>query len=611
MTRFILASVLSVLLGVQTLQAQQESDPGGPFWVLIEAQPGLTEITNSLRRYDNRLEDVNGFDHGSGWYGVALGPYSRADAERVLVTYRNQGRIPRDSYISNGSDFRRQIWPVGAEQRDRELASAPATAAEIDIMADDTAGERSAEVDAGEADPGPVAAEAREPQVVREAELPEETLAEARASERRLNREERMQIQIALKWAGYYAGRIDAAIGPGTRAAMAGWQRDNAFDRTGVLTSRQRADLLRQYNAVLDGLDLALVRDERTGIEMQMPTAEVAFARYEPPFAHFDARTDLGARVLLISQEGNRDTLYGLFDIMQTLEIVPQDGPRSREGDSFTLVGRNDRLVSHTEATLRNGRIKGFTLIWPAGDEERRTRLLSEMQASFTRLRGVLDPAQGWGDDHSFDLVSGLEIRKPRLSRSGFYVDRRGTVVTTTEVVANCGRITINHDYAAEIAARNAELGIAVLRPREALAPMSFADFQQSVPRLKSGVAVAGYSYGGVLNAPTLTFGKLADLRGLNGEEDLKRLALAALEGDAGGPVMDTGGAVLGMLLPETGGERKLPEDVSFAADSRAVLKVLREAGVSPSATSEIDDVAPADLSDRANRMTVLVSCWD
>ena len=256
------------------------------------------------------------------------------------------------------------------------------------------------------------------------------------------------------------------------------------------------------------------------------------------------------------------------------------------------------------------GRSRDLALIWPAGDEERRTRLLGRMQDSFTRLDGVLDPAAG-SAMQNLDLVSGLEIRKPRLNRSGFYVDQGGTVVTTADVVQGCTRITIDDAHEAEVATRDDGLGIAVLRPLETLAPIAVAAFQQAVPRLQSDIAVAGYSYGGVLGAPTLTFGHLADLRGLDGEDNVKRLALNALDGDAGGPVVDAGGAVLGMLLPNPSDERKLPQGVSFAADGAVLKRLLEEAGITPSKTSDTDQIAPEALTDRAAGMTVLVSCWE
>ena len=118
--------------------------------------------------------------------------------------------------------------------------------------------------------------------------------------------------------------------------------------------------------------------------------------------------------MLLISQPGDRRTLYGLYDIMQTLAIMPLEGPRERTGDRFTLEGRDSKVVTYAEARLIDGEIKGFTLVWPTGDEARRTRVLAAMQESFTRLDNVLDPAAGMDDAQSIDLVSGLEIRKPQ-----------------------------------------------------------------------------------------------------------------------------------------------------------------------------------------------------
>lgn len=582
MTRGFLAFIVSLVLLVSAAQSQQQDR----VWVQIEARPSLTLAQESIRGYAAELQDVKGFSLGGGWYAVALGPYSPEDAEQVLRVYRAEGVIPRDSYVADSSFYRRQFWPVGENLLDQPALEV----AQTDPVADTLAAEP-------EPEPQPAV---------------DETPRQARAGERRLSREEKADLQVALKWAGYYQGRIDAAFGPGTRGAMALWQEANFYEPTGVLTTRQRAELLRQYNAVLDELGVALVRDSGAGIEMKLPMSVVAFDRYEPPFAHYNATGEIGtARVLLISQEGTRSTLRGLYDIMQTLRIVPENGPRTIEGDGFTLIGENGRIVSHTQAWLKNGRIKGFTLIWPAGDEERRTRLLGEMQDSFTRLEAVLDPAAGSNEAQRIDLVSGLEIRKPLLSRSGFYVDGQGTVVTTDAVTRGCGRITIEEEHEADLVIRDESLGVAVLRPKTALAPAAVAAFQQAVPRLQSEIAVAGYSYGGVLGAPTMTFGRLADLRGLNGEERLKRLALTALDGDAGGPVVDTGGAVLGMLLPGADKGRKLPDDVSFAADAQAVQALLAEAGVSPRATQEMSRMAAETLTDKAVRMTVLVSCWE
>ena len=578
------AFLLTLMVFLRPAAAQQDV-----VWVQIEAQPSLAAAEDAARRFAANLPDVVGFSLGGGWYGVLLGPYERDDAEQVLRVYRADQQIPRDSYIQLTSRLRQQFWPIGADVLGRSPVQSPVT--------DTAETPRIAQTQTTEPAPEPVIAD--------------ETPAQARQSEARLTSDERKALQIALQSAGYYAAAIDGAFGRGTRGSMAAWQRDRGYDATGILTTAQRAELLAEFNAPLTSVGMASVRDQDAGIEMRLPMGEVAFNRYEPPFAHYDSVGDLGARVLLISQPGDQTTLFGLYEIMQTLEIVPLDGPRERGSDSFTLEGRNASTVSYTEAALVQGQIKGFTLIWPTGDETRRARVLADMQASFTRIDGVLDPGAGDGATQSIDLVSGLEIRKPRLSRSGFFVDGRGTVVTTSEVIRNCGRITLEDDVPAELVFDDPALGVAILRPSAPVAPMSVAQFRASQPRLQSDVAVAGYSYEGALGAPSLTFGTLSDIKGLRGETELKRLALAALPGDAGGPVLDVAGSVVGMLLPKNTSAQQLPRDVSFAANTQAISNVLEAAGLAAQNGEGDGAMTPVELNRTASGITVLVSCWD
>jgi len=590
----IMAAALAGFAGVAAAQ-----DRG--VWVQVEAQPTLGQAQTRVRAYAGRFEDVNGYYLGGGWYGIALGPYAPGDAAALLARLRSSGAIPADSFIADGRQFQSQFWPIGVGAQ-----TAPQDLPQTDPAPEIALPEIALPEIADEQAPA-------EPVVVAQPVVPDETAREAQASEALLSRPERELLQTALQWAGYYNAAIDGAFGRGTRASMAAWQGDNGFEPTGILTTRQRAVLLGAYNAVLDGLDLQLVRDDATGIEMQIPTGVVTFSGYEPPFARFDPSGELDATVLLISQEGDQSRLFGLYEIMQTLEIVPPEGPRSRSTNSFELEGIDGRIHSTTYAALADGQIKGFTLIWPAGDEERRTRLLGLMRASFTPVAGVLDPAlRPPGEDQAVDLISGLAVRKPILSRSGFYIDARGTALTTTEVVDGCGSITLDSDHAAQVVLRDDALGIAVLRPQTPLAPIGVAVFQTGVPRLQAEVAVSGYPYGGVLAMPALTFGRLADIRGLNGEDEVKRLTLTAQPGDVGGPVFDNSGAVLGMLLPRriTQGQ-VLPPEVGFAVDAGAILGALDAGGIEAQTTDTISFMPPETLTRRAADMTVLVSCWD
>lgn len=576
MTRFFVAFLLAVTCGLRVVSAQQSAEG---VWVQIEAHPDIPVAEQRAQFFASSLPDVQGFALGGGWYGIVLGPYTRADAEQVLRVYRAERQIPSDSFITFTRSLGRQFWPP-------EGASAALTTPSL-------------------TQPAAVAT----PQAP--AVAADETPAQARRSERALSREERRGLQTALQAAGFYNATIDGAFGPGTRRSMADWQSFNGYEPTGILTTSQRIVLMDQYNAPLLSVGMERRLDDKAGISADLPMGEVAFSRYDPPFAHYDAQSDLGARVLLISQKGERADLFGLYDVMQTLEIVPLDGPRQRKKDSFTIEGRGNGIVSYTEAALRDGQIKGFTLVWPDGDEGRRARVLQAIKSSFARTDGVLDPAEGGGALQSVDLVSGLEVRKPRISRSGFYVDRSGAVLTVAEAVQSCTRITLDNTYRADLVSQDAGLGVAVLRPTQPLAPMAVAELHLNEPKLQSQVTLSGYSYEGVLGAPTLTFGTLSDVAGLRGETELSRLALAPQDGDAGGPVFDAGGSVVGMLLPDPTDGQQLPRDVSFAADAQALRNVLEASGLTVESAPEASDITPDELNRRANGMTVLVSCWD
>ncbi|WP_288925043.1 serine protease [uncultured Maritimibacter sp.] len=559
------------------------------FWVQVEANTTLTEAQNATRLYDAELDDVVGFRLGaSGWYATALGPYSETEAAAVLVDLIRSGAVPGDAYVSDGAAFGQQFWPVGANSR-TEVDETPAVT------------ETQAEAPVIVAEPEP------EPEPI----VPEETPQEARQSEAQLDREAREALQIALQFEGFYTSGIDGAFGPGTRGAMAAWQEAKGYEATGILTTRQRDELIGDYNAVFDSLALASVMDQDAGIELIMPTAMVDFDRYEAPFAHYEG--DQGVRVVLISQSGGQSTLYGLYDILQSLEVVPTQGERSRGENSFEITGSNRDIVSYTYAEVVDGAVKGYMLIWPTGDEKRRNIALSAMKDGFASTGPtVLDDNAGLDEAmQSVDLVSGLEIRRADRARTGFYVAGDGTVLTTTEAVAGCSQITLDESYPASVVATDEALGAAIVKPEQALAPLAVASLSSGEPRIKSDLAVAGYSFGGRLSSATLTFGQLADIKGLDGEDNVYRLDLEAQDGDAGGPIVDNAGMVLGMLKSDSDGSRQFPDEVSFATKAPALAAFLEANGVVTEPVIPASSLSPHALAVKAADMSVLVSCWE
>ncbi len=562
--RYMIRLAATIFLSVSATALAAQS------WVQVEAQPSEARALDRAEDYAGRIANVKAYRTGSNWHVIAIGPFEDDEARRQLLQLRAARQIPGDAFVSDGRSFGAQIFGGDdvAALTPEPLAPAPVP------------------------EPG------------------EETPAEARASERALTREDRANLQIALRWEGFYNSTIDASFGPGTRRAMSAWQAANGFEATGILTTLQRAALSEGYFGVLQSLSLTPIIDAEAGIEISIPSRLVKFDRYEAPFVHYVPATDEGVQVLLISQTGDDATLAALYDIMQTLEIVPLNGSRALRNTSFTLEGANDEIISHTFVRIAGNAVKGYTLIWPAGDEKRFRLALEAMQTSFRVTDGVLSDSAG-AVEQNIDLLSGLEVRRADRARSGFFIDGNGGVLTTLEAVQQCARITLNDETDAVIAAQDVGLGLALLTPTEALAPLSVAELATATPRLQSDVAIAGFSFGGVLTAPSVTYGTLVDLKGLDGDTRVQRLSVTSEPSDAGGPVFSGSGAVTGMLLDRTSNGRTLPTGVAFAADAPVLATFLSENGVSVAATDRATEMAPEDLTILAADMTVLVNCWN
>ena len=564
-------------------------------WIQIEAQPTVEEGGTRARAYAGAFPDVAGYRLRSGWYAILLGPYDAAEADAKLRELKRERLIPGDSFINDGAKFRQQFWPAAGETAPPVVAAQP----DPSIQTDPAATPDAASAIPVDPAPQPVALD--------------ETPEQAKAAESALSLDDRKELQAALGWFGHYDAAIDGAFGSGTRAAMQGWQEANAAEATGILTSAQRATLLAAYRGAMAKLGLTPVSEAEAGIDITLPLAMVAFDSYAPPFVQYREKSGSGVRALLISEPGDLTTLYGLYDMMQSLQIVPLDGPRERNERGFEISGRNGEIESFTHVELAGGLVKGYTLVWPVAKGAEVAPALAAMKSSFRAVgERALDPGLApMSDAQKQGMVAGLDLRRPDYSRSGFFIDGTGRVLTTTDALRACTRVTIDGGTEMEISLTDDATGLAVLSPKAKLAPRGYARFQPLAERVGAQVALASYPYEDALPAPTLTFGTVQAQTGLNGEPGLKRLDLATRAGDAGGPVLDGTGAVVGMLLPRaSGGTQVLPAEVAFAAAGGAIADRLKAAGIETTASTEVGALPPEDLTRQAQAMTVLVSCW-
>ena len=635
--------VFGVMLGVfgSLAQAQQQK-----VWVQIDAQTSLTSAMDRARAYGALLDQVQGYRLPSGAYAIVLGPMESDTAVAMLHSLMAQNMIAADSSLADGRAFGPQFWPVGAQATSQAegLIEQPAI---VEIPAEGLIEQPAiVEIPAEERIEQPAIVEIpaegliEQPAIVEipteglikqpaaadspaEAQLPLQTppnqsLPDARAAEVGLDEEARREVQTALKWFGFYGGMVDGSIGSGSRAAMANWQTQQGYDPTGVLTTGQRTALIDSYRAEQTAFGFETVNDPASGIEISLPMAMLGYEDTSAPFVRYGPKNGSGVTALLISQPGGtKANLSGLYDVLQNLDIMPIVGDRALKDSSFFIQGRNDQIETLAYAQIVGGAVKGYVLSWQAANTSQMQRGLVILRASF-RATGdaALDPGLVPLDEAAKrGLLAGLSVQQPKLSRTGFFIDQKGSVLTTFEAVDGCGTVTLDQSYGAKVTFADKASGLAVLTPDVPLSPRSVASFATQAPKLGSTVAVVGFSYGARLPAPVLTQGTLEETQGLNGEPELSRLTMQVLPGDAGGPVIDGAGVVVGMLLPaRTTDGKDLPAGVAFAASASALAGVLTDPqgpALTLAAATGGEAPTPNALNAAARDMTVLVSCWE
>lgn len=546
-------------------------------WIQIEAQPNRAAAMTRIKTYKQEISNVVGFEIEGGWFGIALGPYKSDAADTLLAKLKKSELIPRDSFVARGVTYGRQFYAP------RSSIPKLATAQSLTETKTDLETELSGT----------------------------DNLELTKISENALTFDEKRYLQRALAWASHYQGKIDGLYGPETRRAMKDWQIENKYPKTGIMTPSQRGIILNNFTPVMTRLNLAPVTNLRAGITLLVPRGIMGSAQYDAPFVRFEATDSSNTQIILISQVGDAKRLRALFEVIQTLNIVPKGGALKLDEAGFSIETSNNELFTTGFAKLIDGEIKGAILVWPTKDEAQRLRLKEQIFGSFDSFKGVLPEAEFFETGLlPKDILSGLQIRQPIFARSGIFLNAQGMVLTASQDLEICGSIEVGFGTQVKIKASNSY--VTVLSPMENISPPAISSFQLGPLKAPRRITAGGYSYGGSLGSPTLTRGLLQDLKDLTNDRNISRLEINTLPGDAGGPIYNSGGAVIGILLPKREDpNRQLPDDVHFAANLDLIISLLDEENIQLSSTETKVHSDLVNLSKTAKNSIALVKCWD
>jgi len=203
---------------------------------------------------------------------------------------------------------------------------------------------------------------------------------------------------------------------------------------------------------------------------------------------------------------------------------------------------------------------------------------------------------------------------------TGFVISTGGHVVTNNHVVNGCvGDILGNLNGEASVKLRkvsgDSTNDLALLQAPEGTFKTAAVIRDRPVHSGDSVVAI-GYPFHGLLTSDfTVTTGIVNSLSGLLNNTRYLQISAAVQPGNSGGPLLDTGGEIVGMVaakldfLKFVRATRNVPENINFAIKTGAIRDFLDNSVVPYQTAEPKAELKTADIAQAARAYTLLISC--
>jgi S1-C subfamily serine protease len=204
-------------------------------------------------------------------------------------------------------------------------------------------------------------------------------------------------------------------------------------------------------------------------------------------------------------------------------------------------------------------------------------------------------------------------------SGTGFVISASGHIVTNHHVIDGCTDIKGNLGGQAPTALRvvssDETNDLAVLQGPAA----TFKDFAKIRDRsIHSGdsVVAIGYPYHGLLSSDfTVTTGIVSSLSGTMNDTRMLQISAAVQPGNSGGPLLDTGGLIVGVVSGKLDALRvaratgNIPENINFAIKTGAIRDFLDNSVVAYETAAPAGELKTTEIANNARAFTLLITC--
>ena len=200
-------------------------------------------------------------------------------------------------------------------------------------------------------------------------------------------------------------------------------------------------------------------------------------------------------------------------------------------------------------------------------------------------------------------------------SGTGFYVNKKGLMITNNHVVKNCNKIKVDgSDAVVKLFDATNDLALLKVDSSSSSAP----DFRAGRGiRLGDGVTVAGYPLRSVLGSGlNVVTGTVASLSGIKNNSSRLQITAPINSGNSGGPLFDSSGRVVGVIVSKinnTKAKEVLGEEIqgaNFAIKGSVVRSFLDMNDVDYEVSTSNKNMSTADIAENAKEYTALIKCW-
>jgi S1-C subfamily serine protease len=202
---------------------------------------------------------------------------------------------------------------------------------------------------------------------------------------------------------------------------------------------------------------------------------------------------------------------------------------------------------------------------------------------------------------------------------TGFVISSNGHVVTNQHVVDGCvgdiqGNLSGEAPTKLRLVSSDETNDLALLQ-----APSSFkevATIRDKPIRPGDAVVAIGYPFHGLLTSDfTVTTGIVSSLSGILNDTRYLQISAAVQPGNSGGPLLDTGGEVVGMVAAKLNALKfakatgEIPENINFAIKT-GTLRDFLDNSVVPYVTADAkSELKTSDIARSARAFTLLIAC--